>query len=92
MNEQSLREEIIEWLDGYYHTGLLKGLNYSDIQNVAELLAPCFLSKFTTYKQELEQKQNRNIGMLRQWLNEDRITDATRMVTNQDIKHWLELQ
>lgn len=31
------------------------------------------------------------IGMLRQWLNEDRITDPKRMVTNEDIIHWLTL-
>lgn len=29
------------------------------------------------------------IGMLRQWLNEDRITDPKKMVTNEDLKHWL---
>lgn len=32
-----------------------------------------------------------NIGMLRQWLNEDRITDPKKMVTNEEIKHWLSL-
>lgn len=31
------------------------------------------------------------IGMLRQWLNEDRITDPSRMVTNEDIHHWLDV-
>ncbi|OLS15992.1 MAG: hypothetical protein RBG13Loki_0369 [Promethearchaeota archaeon CR_4] len=30
-----------------------------------------------------------NIGMMRQWLNEDRITDPKKMVTNEDILHWL---
>ena len=29
------------------------------------------------------------IGMLRQWLNEDRIKDAKRFVTNEDIETWL---
>ena len=28
------------------------------------------------------------IGFLRQWLNEDRITDG-KLVTNEEIKHWL---
>lgn len=36
-------------------------------------------------------RQARNIGMLRQWLNEDRITDPKKMVENEDIKHWLDL-
>lgn len=35
--------------------------------------------------EDIEQR----IGMLRQWLNEDRITDPKRMITNEDIKHWL---
>lgn len=29
------------------------------------------------------------IGFLRQWLNEDRITDPKRMVTNEQIEHML---
>ncbi len=33
----------------------------------------------------------RNVGMLRQWLNEDRITDPKRMVTNEDLLTWLNL-
>lgn len=31
-----------------------------------------------------------NVGMLRQWLNEDRIIDPKKMVTNEDLLHWLE--
>lgn len=34
----------------------------------------------------------RNIGMLRQWLNEDRIGDARKMVTNEDLLAWLSLK
>lgn len=29
------------------------------------------------------------VGMLRQWLNEDRITEPDRMVTNEQIMVWL---
>ena len=29
------------------------------------------------------------VGQLRQWLNEDRITDPDRMVTNEQILTWL---
>ena len=32
----------------------------------------------------------REIGMLRQWLNEDRIYDPKKMITNEDIIYWLE--
>ena len=31
----------------------------------------------------------RNIGMLRQWLNEDRITDPKKMVTDKQLEFWL---
>jgi hypothetical protein len=29
------------------------------------------------------------ISMLRQWLNEDRIDDPKKMITNSDIEYWL---
>lgn len=32
------------------------------------------------------------IGMLRQWLNEDRITEPGKMVDNEQILHWLMLE
>lgn len=32
----------------------------------------------------------KRIGALRQWLNEDRITDPHKMITNEQIKMWLE--
>ena len=31
----------------------------------------------------------KNVGMMRQWLNEDRITDPKKMVDNKDLLHWL---
>lgn len=33
----------------------------------------------------------KNVGLLRQWLNEERITDTKRLVTNDEIIHWLAL-
>ena len=35
------------------------------------------------------QKLRKNIGMLRQYLNEDRISDPKKMVTNEDLNYWL---
>lgn len=29
------------------------------------------------------------IGLLRQWLNEERITDPKKMVTNEELEYWL---
>ena len=34
-------------------------------------------------------KDTINVGMLRQWLNEDRIDDLNKMVTNEDLLDWL---
>jgi len=42
----------------------------------------------TTLKEATEPDMVR-VGMLRQWLNEDRITDPEKMVTNEDIISWL---
>jgi len=34
---------------------------------------------------------NTKVEMLRQWLNEDRITDSNKMVTNDHITYWLKV-
>jgi len=34
-------------------------------------------------------EHNKNIGMLRQWLNEERITDPKKMVTNKELEVFL---
>lgn len=36
-----------------------------------------------------KEKIKRNIGQLRQWLNENRITDPNKMVTNQELEMWI---
>lgn len=40
---------------------------------------------------EFKSEMNRNTGFLRQWLNEDRITDPKKMVTNEQIENMLNL-
>jgi hypothetical protein len=35
---------------------------------------------------------NKNISMLRQWLNEDRIDDCNKLVTNEDLLYWLNIK
>lgn len=37
----------------------------------------------------MDKSMEENIGLLRQWLNEDRITDGSKMVTSDQIRHWL---
>jgi hypothetical protein len=35
---------------------------------------------------------DKNIDQLRQWLNEDKIDDFKKMITNDDIKFWLDIK
>lgn len=43
-------------------------------------------------RQQTLEELKPKIGMLRQWLNEDRITDVNKMVDNEQIEKWLGLQ
>lgn len=43
-------------------------------------------------RKEEREKILQNVGRLRQWLNEDHITDPKKMVTNEQIMHWLNLK
>ena len=47
------------------------------------------LQLFYTKMEDEKQKLKKNIGQLRQWLNEDRIKDADKFVTNEQIELWL---
>ena len=40
-------------------------------------------------EQDAIERTLQNVGMLRQWLNEDRITDPKKMVTNEMLLSWL---
>ncbi len=40
-------------------------------------------------RKELLEELEKRIGMMRQWINEDRITDPSKSITNQQIKKWL---
>jgi hypothetical protein len=48
-----------------------------------------FISSLLAKQQE---ELNKNIDQLRQWLNEDRIDDFKKMITNDDIKFWLNIK
>lgn len=57
--------------------------NHSHPQNTN-----CTACEPVTKKENFEVR----IGMLRQWLNEDIITDPKKMVTNEEIKYWLDIK
>lgn len=60
----------------------------SQIKWIKELLSQALADNRRKVVEELKPK----IGMLRQWLNEDRITDVNKMVDNEQIEKWLGLQ
>lgn len=53
----------------------------------------CDIKKLLAFIEQESQLREKalmqNVGMLRQWLNEDKITDHRNLVTNEDIIHWL---
>ena len=44
--------------------------------------------RFSKIFELLDEKQEKSLGLMRQWLNEERITDPQKMVTNEDLKIW----
>ena len=60
-------------------------LKNKDKEKYANIMADEILELFEKEKQEMAV----NISSLRQWLNEDRITDPKKMVTNEQILTWL---
>lgn len=54
-----------------------------------EHIKPLITDALSRVREETIAKSQASIGFLRQWLNEDRITDPNKMVTNEDLRHWL---
>ncbi len=48
-----------------------------------------FMAYLRARDSRLLSEVRKQIGFLRQWLNEDRITEPKKMVTNQQIELWL---
>ena len=74
-------EEIVEELES---------LTGEDYQTDYYPVSPDWLrTTLTTYTTARETAMEQRVGMLRQWLNEDRITDAGRVVSNEQLLYWL---
>jgi len=48
-----------------------------------------FVEEMEKILADQDKKFKQNIGFLRQWLNESRITDESKLVTNEEIEHFL---
>jgi hypothetical protein len=69
----------------------------ADIKSKLNKEEPAYIGgvNLTTNDTEISSRlavTDKNIGMLRQWLNEDRIDDFKKMITNDDIKFWLDIK
>lgn len=91
----TIGEEILEFLRRRYfvkEAGIYKRRESPVFEEVMPTNCACGLAWGHTGKHAPlpEIKTTiQNIGMLRQWLNENRITDPNKMVSNEDILHWL---
>ena len=62
-----------------------RGKTFSSTKDAEDWLAGKISSLLEIQKKEM----GINIGQLRQWLNEERITDPKKMVTSEEIKVFL---
>ncbi len=80
--EKHYQEEQDDYSQGYYMAmnTVMKFLSSLQSKPLAE----------EREREELDEKAKftRNVSMLRQWLNEDRITESSKMVTNEELLHW----
>lgn len=66
------------------------GLLKSTKDNMKKLCKKFNIGFGTLLNKKFGDEYYANIGMLRQWLNEERITDPNKMVTNEQIIAFLE--
>jgi DeoR/GlpR family transcriptional regulator of sugar metabolism len=69
----------------------------ADIKSKLNKEEPAYIGgvNLTTNDTEISNRlavTDKNIDQLRQWLNEDRIDDFKKMITNDDIKFWLDIK
>jgi len=58
-------------------------------EEIKDFIRSQITSAYNQGVEDMRRKCVMNVGMLRQWLNEDRITDIKKLVTNEEIEHWL---
>lgn len=70
-------------------TNNLDGRTVTSHAHYRELLVKELVSALTFLEATHQQELEKNISLLRQWLNEDRIANPADMVTNEDLRYWL---
>ena len=90
--KEEIRKELIKILEDtpmYMTRDIEEAIKTKKILEIAiknpKKIADKILKLFSQQKREMVV----NVSSLRQWLNEDRITDSKKMVTNKEILIWL---
>lgn len=86
MTLQSHIDKALEEFDKKFPTPLARINSLDDSNGIKSFIR----SKLTELAEDMGKEREKNIGQLRQWLNEDRITEPDRMITNEQIKTFLE--
>lgn len=60
-----------------------------ELETIIKLVSKSFDQAILKAREEERKEIKSKIGFLRQWLNEDRIDDHKKMVTNEQIEEWL---
>ena len=86
---QNTREKI---KDFSFYKNPDTGNNALDLTGMREIIEQALKEYGEFIRQQTLDNVESKIGFLRQWLNEDRITDVNKMVDNEQIKYWLGLE
>jgi hypothetical protein len=87
--QKELAEKLRECLKRFDWEGLARAFHEGDMEWHAKEWSEFIRKVRCDAKEEQREEIRGRIGLLRQWLNEDRITDIDRMVDNQEIELWL---
>lgn len=84
LDEASCHQEEKKCCDRCYST-------FENPHTIGCINTECLCHQRESEKSEEVKTTHLKIGMLRQWLNEDRITDTSKMVSSDEITYWLTL-
>ena len=86
MNKQWIEDIVREFREHFGKDPRYEGVVYAQMSG---WLRTVFTTAYNRGREDALKDIKGHTGFLRQWLNEDRITDPEKMVTNEDIESWL---
>lgn len=96
MNKDLLIKEILHEFDRKFTKqgipiGIVKYESKDKLDVTVGIIKSFLESSLSKAWEGGRKSKNSNVGFLRQWLNEDRITDK-KLVTNEEIRYWLDIE